>query len=103
MNFGNVETRQIMCPRVDVFALEANRKFSEIVENLIDKGFSRVPVYNDNLDKIEGVLYVKDLLPHLRKMILTGKVLRKPLFIPENKKLDDLLTEFKTKKYTLEL
>ena len=67
MNFGNVETRQIMCPRVDVFALDANIEFIEIVENLIDKGFSRVPVYNDNLDKIVGVLYVKDLLPHLEK------------------------------------
>ena len=99
VNFGNVETRQIMCPRVDVFALEANRKFTEIVKNLIDKGFSRVPVYNDNLDKIEGVLYVKDLLPHLEKDDFNWKsLLRKPLFIPENKKLADLLTEFKTKK-----
>ena len=88
VNFGNVETRQIMCPRVDVFALEANRKFTEIVENLIDKGFSRVPVYNDNLDKIEGVLYVKDLLPHLEKDDFNWKsLLRKPLFIPENKRL----------------
>ena len=72
--------------------------FQEIVENLIDKGFSRVPVFNDNLDKIEGVLYVKDLLPHLEKDDFNWKsLLRKPLFIPENKKLDDLLTEFKTK------
>ena len=99
VNFGNVETRQIMCPRVDVFALDANIEFIKIVENLIDKGFSRVPVYNDNLDKIEGVLYVKDLLPHLEKDDFNWKsLLRKPLFIPENKKLDDLLTEFKTKK-----
>ena len=99
VNFGNVETRQIMCPRVDVFALDVNKKFAEIVDNLIDKGFSRVPVYNDNLDKIEGVLYVKDLLPHLEKDDFNWKdLLRKPLFIPENKKLDDLLTEFKTKK-----
>ena len=99
VNFGNVETRQIMCPRVDVFALESHKKFTQIVENLIDKGFSRVPVFNDNLDKIEGVLYVKDLLPHLEKDDFNWKsLLRKPLFIPENKKLDDLLTEFKTKK-----
>ena len=99
VNFGNVETRQIMCPRVDVFALDVNKKFVDIVDNLIDKGFSRVPVYNDNLDKIEGVLYVKDLLPHLEKDNFNWRdLLRKPLFIPENKKLDDLLTEFKTKK-----
>ena len=99
VNFGNVETRQIMCPRVDVFAIDTNKKFVEIVNNIIEKGFSRVPVFNDNLDKIQGVLYVKDLIPHLEKKDFNWtSLLRKPLFIPENKKLDDLLTEFKTKK-----
>tara|TARA_B100000989_G_scaffold293744_1_gene271602 strand:+ start:1629 stop:2882 length:1254 start_codon:yes stop_codon:yes gene_type:complete len=99
VNFGNVETRQIMCPRVDVFAIDTNKKFVEIINNIIDKGFSRVPVFNDNLDKIKGVLYVKDLIPHLEKKDFNWiSLLRKPLFIPENKKLDDLLTEFKTKK-----
>lgn len=99
VNFGNVETRQIMCPRIDVFALESNKKLNEIIEELISKGFSRVPVYEENLDKILGVLYVKDLLPHLDKEDFDWlKLLRKPLYIPENKKLDDLLTEFKTKK-----
>ena len=99
VNFGNVETRQIMCPRVDVFAIDTNKKFVEIVNNIIEKGFSRVPVFNDNLDKIKGVLYVKDLIPHLEKKDFNWtSLLRKPLFIPENKKLDDLLTEFKTKK-----
>ena len=99
VNFGNVETRQIMCPRVDVFAIDTNKKFVEIVNNIIEKGFSRVPVFNDNLDKIQGVLYVKDLIPHLEKKDFDWiSLLRKPLFIPENKKLDDLLTEFKTKK-----
>lgn len=99
VNFGNVETRQIMCPRVDVFALEANKNMNEIVGELISNGFSRVPVYEDNLDKVQGVLYVKDLLPHLEKDNFNWiSLLRKPLYIPENKKLDDLLTEFKTKK-----
>lgn len=99
VNFGNVETRQIMCPRVDVFALEANKNMNEIVSELISNGFSRVPVYEDNLDKVQGVLYVKDLLPHLEKDNFNWiSLLRKPLYIPENKKLDDLLTEFKTKK-----
>ena len=99
VNFGNVETRQIMCPRVDVFALEANKDMNEIIDELISNGFSRVPVFEDNLDKIEGVLYVKDLLPHLEKENFNWtSLLRKPLYIPENKKLDDLLTEFKTKK-----
>ena len=99
VNFGNVETRQIMCPRVDVFALEANKDMNEIIDELILNGFSRVPVFEDNLDKIQGVLYVKDLLPHLEKENFNWtSLLRKPLYIPENKKLDDLLTEFKTKK-----
>ena len=99
VNFGNVETRQIMCPRVDVFALEANKDMNEIIDELISNGFSRVPVFEDNLDKIQGVLYVKDLLPHLEKENFNWtSLLRKPLYIPQNKKLDDLLTEFKTKK-----
>ena len=99
VNFGNVETRQIMCPRVDVFALESDMKIIDIIEQLKAKGFSRVPVYEENLDKITGVLYVKDLLPHLEKEKFNWtSLLRKPLYIPENKKLDDLLTEFKTKK-----
>ena len=88
-----------MCPRVDVFALESNKTKNDIVDELIANGFSRVPVFEDNLDKILGVLYVKDLLPHLEKDDFDWiSLLRKPLYIPENKKLDDLLTEFKTKK-----
>ena len=99
VNFGNVETRQIMCPRVDVFALESDKKILDVIDDLIAKGFSRVPVYKENLDKIIGVLYVKDLLPHLENDNFNWtSLLRKPLYIPENKKLDDLLTEFKTKK-----
>ena len=99
VNFGNVETRQIMCPRVDVFALESDKKILDVIDDLIAKGFSRVPVYKENLDKIIGVLYVKDLLPHLENDNFNWtSLLRKLLYIPENKKLDDLLTEFKTKK-----
>jgi gliding motility-associated protein GldE len=99
VNFGNVETRQIMCPRIDVFALESSQKILDVIDELISKGFSRVPVYENNLDKIIGVLYVKDLLPHLENDNFNwSSLLRKPLYIPENKKLDDLLTEFKIKK-----
>ena len=99
VNFGNLETRQIMCPRVDMFAIKKNMNLSDIIEKVINKGFSRVPVYENTMDKIVGVLYVKDLLPHLDKQDFNwNELLRDPLYIPENKKLDDLLNEFKSKK-----
>ncbi len=99
VNFGNLETRQIMCPRVDMFAIKKNMNLSDIIEKVINKGFSRVPVYENTMDKIIGVLYVKDLLPHLDKQDFNwNELLREPLYIPENKKLDDLLNEFKSKK-----
>ena len=99
VNFGNLETRQIMCPRVDMFALKKTSNISDIIEKVINKGFSRVPVYENNMDKILGVLYVKDLLPYLEnKDFNWAQLLRAPLYVPENKKLDDLLNEFKAKK-----
>ena len=99
VNFGNLETRQIMCPRVDMFALKKTSNISDIIEKVINKGFSRVPVYENNMDKILGVLYVKDLLPYLEdKNFNWTQLLRAPLYVPENKKLDDLLNEFKAKK-----
>ena len=91
-----------MCPRIDVFALESNKKILDVIDDLIAKGFSRVPVYKENLDKIIGVLYVKDLLPHLENDNFNWtSLLRKPLYIPENKKLDDLLNEFQQLKIHL--
>ena len=99
VNFGNLETRQIMCPRVDMFTLKKTSNISDIIEKVINKGFSRVPVHENNMDKILGVLYVKDLLPHLEnKEFNWTQLLRAPLYVPENKKLDDLLNEFKAKK-----
>ena len=99
VNFGNLETRQIMCPRVDMFAVKKNTNISNIIEKVINKGFSRVPVYENTMDKIIGVLYVKDLLPFLEKQDFNwNALLRDPLYVPENKKLDDLLNEFKSKK-----
>ena len=99
VSFGNTETVHVMCPRMDVFALSDDENFSQIVKKIIKNGRSRIPVYHDNIDDIVGVLYTKDLLPHLhKKTFLWKKILRKPFYVPENKKLDDLLKEFQEMK-----
>ncbi len=99
VNFGNTETIQIMTPRMDIFALSSNEKYNVVVSNIIRRGFSRNPVYKENIDHIIGVLYAKDLLPHLNKKDFEWqKLIRAPYFVPENKKLDDLLKEFQEKK-----
>ncbi|NER14529.1 gliding motility-associated protein GldE [Leptobacterium flavescens] len=99
VSFGNTDTRQVMRPRIDIFALNEEAKFSEIMPEIIKKGYSRIPVYKDNVDAVTGVLYVKDLLPHLDKKSFDWvKLKRGPYFVPENKKLDDLLKEFQEMK-----
>ena len=99
VTFGNTETVHVMCPRTDVFAIPDSDEFTDVVKKIIKKGHSRIPVYNENIDTIIGILYSKDLLPHLNKKTFQWKkVLRKPFFIPENKKLDDLLKEFQEMK-----
>ena len=65
VSFGNTDTKQVMCPRVDVFALSTTMTLAEIVPQIIAKGFSRIPVYTERLDTIEGILYSKDLMPKL--------------------------------------
>ena len=95
VNFGNTETSEVMCPRMDIFAISREDEYAEVLKKIIDNGHSRVPVYEENLDNIVGVLYIKDLIPHLNKKTFNWQALiRKPFFIPENKKLDDLLKEF---------
>ena len=99
VNFGNIEISQVMCPRVDIFALSSNLSIDKVLPRLIDNGFSRIPVFENQLDNIIGILYVKDLLPHIKgKNFNWISILRPAYFVPENKKLDDLLKEFKSKK-----
>lgn len=99
VNFGNTDVKNIMRNRTDVFALDASLPFSEIIPLISDKGFSRIPVYSESMDQIEGVLYVKDLLPYLnRKNYEWNKLLRETYFVPENRKLDDLLRDFQEQK-----
>lgn len=102
VNFGNTDTRQIMKPRIDVFAVSENLTFKEVLELITENGYSRIPVYKDNLDTVIGVLYAKDLLPFIDENDFAWqKLLRQPYFVPENKKLDDLLKEFQDKKIHL--
>ena len=91
-----------MRPRMDIFAVNQNQEFNDIIPGIIENGYSRIPVYKDNIDQVVGILYVKDLLPYLDEQHFEWtSLVREPYFIPENKKLDDLLNEFKTKKIHL--
>ncbi len=102
VNFGNTETVQIMKPRIDVFAISDDETYENVLKLIIDKGFSRNPVYHENIDKVVGVLYAKDLLPHLNKPNFKWQsLIRESFFVPENKKLDNLLKEFQEKKIHL--
>ena len=102
VSFGNTDTKQVMRPRLDIFALNVSQKYADITPEIIKHGFSRIPVYRENIDAIEGILYVKDLLPYIdRKQFDWTTLLRTPLFVPENKKLDDLMVEFQEKKVHL--
>ena len=99
VTFGNTETVQIMKPRMDIFALSDEESYKDVMEKIVKNGYSRNPVYHESVDNIVGVLYAKDLLAHFDKTNFKWQnLLRKPFFVPENKKLDDLLSEFQEKK-----
>ena len=102
LSFGNTETKEVMRSRLDIHAYSNLLSYEEVLKNIVENKFSRIPVYQDDLDNIIGILYVKDLLPFLDKKDFDWlSALRKPLFIPENKKLDDLMQEFQDKKIHL--
>lgn len=102
VSFGNTDTKQVMRPRIDIFALNIEQKYAEIMPEIISNGYSRIPVYEENIDKVKGILYVKDLLPYIdRKQFNWVSLIREPFFVPENKKLDDLMAEFQEKKVHL--
>ena len=99
VNFGSTDTREVMCPRIDMFALSDELTLEEIIPLILDQGFSRIPVFNEKKDNIKGILYIKDLLPNLKTPNYEWQTLLKPpIYVPENKKLDDLLKEFQQKK-----
>ena len=100
VNFGTLSVKQVMNPRLDIVAFSTDTPFKELLEQINECNFSRIPVYRDNIDKIEGVLYVKDLLPYLDGIedCKWTELIRPAYFIPENKKIDSLLKDFQTKR-----
>ena len=99
VSFGNTDTKQVMRPRIDLFALSEDMKFPDVLNEIKIQGYSRIPVFSENMDNVLGVLYVKDLLPFIdRKSFNWISLIREPYFVPENKKLDDLLLEFQEMK-----
>lgn len=102
VNFGNTDTREVMCPRMDMFALSDESSLKEIIPSILEQGYSRIPVFQEKKDNIKGILYTKDLLPNLDKPNFEWQdILKPPIYVPENKKLDDLLKEFQQKKIHL--
>lgn len=100
VKFGNTEACQIMRPRMDVFSIDETLAFDQVLITILEAGYSRIPVYAESFDNIKGILYIKDLLPHINESadFKWYELLRKPFFVPENKKIDDLLKEFQTMK-----
>lgn len=103
VRFGNTDVKQIMKPRTDVIAFEFDAPFDTLIPQIVESGFSRIPVYKESFDKVVGILYIKDLLPHLNadNTFKWQDLIRSPFFVPENKKIDDLLEEFQDKKIHL--
>ncbi len=102
VKFGNFEVRQIMRPRTEVVGFDRDLTFKELLSSIVESGFSRVPVYENTLDRVVGVLNIKDVLPHISKDGFDWHtLLRQPYFVPEAKKLDDLLKEFQAEQVHL--
>jgi putative hemolysin len=103
VKFRNIDVKEIMKSRVDVFALDIKTKFRKLLQQIIDSGYSRIPIFSGSFDNIKGILYIKDLLPHLHKnnIFKWQSLIRSPYFVPETKKINDLLEEFQSRKIHL--
>ena len=100
IRFGDETAKEIMTSRQDIVDLDINSSYSDVLKCIVENNYSRIPVYQDNTDNIRGVLYIKDLLPHLSKPanFRWQSLIRPPYFVPETKKIDDLLREFQESK-----
>jgi gliding motility-associated protein GldE len=100
VKFGNLDVQEIMTPRVDVIGISLHTSFKSLIAHITESGYSRIPVYQQDLDNIKGILYIKDLLPSLGKpdSFKWQSLIRAPYYVPETKKISDLLKEFQTSK-----
>jgi gliding motility-associated protein GldE len=100
IKFGNIDVKEIMKTRMDVVSADNKTNLDELISIAIDSGYSRIPIFDKTFDNVKGILYIKDLLPHIQKSktFKWQSLVRPPYFVPENKKIDDLLNEFQTKK-----
>ena len=100
IRFGNIEVRQIMKSRMDVVSLDHDATYDVVLQTILDGGYSRIPVSRESFDEVIGVLYIKDLLPftHEKADFKWQELLRQPFYVPENKKIDDLLKDYQEKK-----
>ena len=103
MKFGNTDVKQIMKPRTDVEGFDSTTLYRELLEGILECGYSRVPIYRESLDAIVGIIHAKDLLPHIDETddFEWQSLMRAPFFVPESKMIDDLLEEFREKKVHL--
>lgn len=100
IRFGDETAKEVMTSRQDIVALDIKSPFSDVMNSVIENNYSRIPIYQDNSDNIRGILYIKDLLPHISKPtnFRWQSLIRPPYFVPETKKIDDLLREFQDNK-----
>ncbi|MCK5462372.1 MAG: gliding motility-associated protein GldE [Bacteroidales bacterium] len=100
IKFGNIDVKEIMKARIDVVSADIKTNLDELISIAIDSGYSRIPIYDKTFDNVKGILYIKDLLPHIHKSknFKWQSLIRPLYYVPENKKIDDLLNEFQTKK-----
>jgi putative hemolysin len=99
IKFGNTEVKQIMKSRLDIVTISSDASFQEVLDVVLDAGYSRIPIHETSFDNVIGILYIKDLLPFINNEHFDwSPLMRKPYFIPENKKIDDLLKEFQDMK-----
>lgn len=95
ISFGSTDVKQVMKPRIDVFSVSKTMSYNDLIKKVRKNRYSRIPVFDETIDNVTGVVYLKDLFPHLNQQNFDWTTLiREPYFVPENKKLDDLLKEF---------